>query len=933
MLVACAAALAAADLRVGPPQAGGRELWAVVSRPDGSLLQTFLGTTTAREVRRLRASDGTTGFLWLTWDEDGAPYHSVSHDGGKAWTPRRAHRDLLLLKAGVAAPGQPMPTAELRMPAEGHLFLIQARLPWYEEMRRALSAAGCEPLAYVPENALLVQCSRLAKAEPLRKVDFVERVEPFECSYRLAPDVVQWLAEPVSSNESRRLRAIVTRPGEKEGLAVTARENGAETGATIGAGPVLALTATRDQARILACHDDLQYLDVWRPAEPGMDQVRVDSGAEWLASPEGGSYCGTGVRGEVLDFGFDADHREYADRLVAHGPFDEDPHGTASFGILFSSGAYDPKSKGMLPCGVGIAADNGPIQDGIVDRFEFTRETKEVYHASFQSNSWHQGDRRGPYDSYSYELDEIVWRLDMAILNLTGNYGREPQPNIATDGLAKNVITVGGTHPNDNLDLSDDWWCAPTVRCIIYTTPEACVARKECAWNWQLGVCVDEACASCGPTEDGRIKPDVGYWVGYEIYTTLPNDQYISTWGGTSAATPQSAGVLGLILEMWADTSQGGVNPWGHSPSGTTVFEKQPHASTLKALLINSAEQYPFSGTTHDLTRMHQGWGRPNAKNAKQRAARSYVVDETAALTQGQTFEQTIEVAPGQSELKATLAYLDPPKTLASTGRELLNDLDLRLVSPQDGSDNVSVYCGNIGLDVGVASTAAWTGPASQAPTCDAPQITGRDSLNNVENVFIREASPGQGIPSGLWQLEVKAFEVNVDGHPLVACREINLDPNNPEAGRAACEAAGCTWDGVRGVCGDATQDVVFGLVVTGGVIPTASPGVSNGLSVSRESGQLRLTWAPDCGDGTIYGVYRGDLGTGYSSIAPEPGRCDVAATTTLVSEGAGSADFFLVVPSTGSTEGSYGTDSSGTRRAPASSACHPQGQIDACAP
>ena len=36
------------------------------------------------------------------------------------------------------------------------------------------------------------------------------------------------------------------------------------------------------------------------------------------------------------------------------------------------------------------------------------------------------------------------------------------------------------------------------------------------------------------------------------------------------------------------------------------------HAATAKAVMINTAREYDFTGTGHDLTRVHQGWGRAN---------------------------------------------------------------------------------------------------------------------------------------------------------------------------------------------------------------------------------------------------------------------------------------------------------------------------------
>jgi hypothetical protein len=535
-------------------------------------------------------------------------------------------------------------------------------------------------------------------------------------------------------------------------------------------------------------------------------------------------------------------------------------------------------------------------------------------------------------------MEEIVWRLDMAILQAMNNEGKNDPQNVAMDAWPKNLISVGATHHQDTLDPSDDWWCEHDCATLHAGDQPGCEADPYC--QWVIAACFDNfSCGNIGPAEDGRIKPDLVYWYDF-IYTTTTDpatgdDGYTATFGGTSAATPEAAGVLGLILEMWADTSGDGMNPWGHSPGGSSPFEKQPHAATLKALLINSAVQYPFSGTDHDMTRMHQGWGRPNARSALERAARSLVVDEEVALQTAEKEVWTVEVAPGEDEFKATLVYLDPPKTLATGGKELINDLDLRVVSPPDGEGNVTVYCGNSGLDAGTESSAAWFGPGPPdlTPDCDDPEISSsRDDLNNVENVFVQEDVPGEGIPDGLWTVEVKAYEVNTDGNPNAACRDIDIDPNNPEAGRAECESAGCQWDGVRGVCGDFTFDVVFGLVVTGAEIP--APGVSDGLMMTREEdGSLTLTWGADCGGGSTYGIYRGDLDTGYDSITPEPGMCAVADTTATVPAGAGTADFFLVVPNDGSSEGSYGTNSERDRRPPAASPCHPQHAVHDCAP
>ena len=88
-----------------------------------------------------------------------------------------------------------------------------------------------------------------------------------------------------------------------------------------------------------------------------------------------------------------------------------------------------------------------------------------------------------------------------------------------------------------------------------------------------------------------------------------------------------------------------------------------------------------------------------------------------------------------------------------------------------------------------------------------------------------------------------------------------------------------------------------------------------------------------DCGDGTAYAIYRGDLSLGYDSIAPVPDFCSVGGTSVLIPRGAGDSDFFLVVPHLNDLEGGYGASSSDDSRSPAILACFPEGNTNDCVP
>lgn len=123
----------------------------------------------------------------------------------------------------------------------------------------------------------------------------------------------------------------------------------------------------------------------------------------------------------------------------------------------------------------------------------------------------------------------------------------------------------------------------------------------------------------------------------------------------------------------------------------------------------------------------------------------------------------------------------------------------------------------------------------------------------------------------------------------------------------------------------------------TAGIFTAAvaqSPGESGDLQIEKTSmGMLRLTWSADCGGGTHYSIYQGDLTTGPSSISSAAGLCSIGGTSVTMPAGSGTGVFFLVVPHSGGFEGSYGVDSQGHPRPQAAYPCHPQDQVDSCQP
>ena len=781
------------------------------------------------------------GVAIASWDLGDEHRVALSADGGRTWRPSEAMPYEIPLRAGRLTPGlrAPRVPAALRAPEDNRLFIVQLETKGLAELRRALRARGAELLAYLPHGAWITRMDPQEKAA-VEALPFVRWVGPYEPGYKIDPDVVAEIeAAPVGA-APRRYFVSSFAPGSatKGAIAAEIRALGGTVVAAISEGYRVEAMLTLDQVAALARSTKVAWIDRWSAPETDMDLVRVQCGADEVEAIAG--FSGQGVRGEVMDCGIMAAHPDHDGKILHGGPASECDHGTAAYGIVFGNGNRDgdgdAQGTGVLPSGQGYFYD----YDNLTNRYQATADlVSPPMNVVFQSNSWGSA-RTLSYTSASQELDDIVWQSDLAIFQSQSNAGnRQSRP----EAWSKNVISVGGTYHWDTPSLTDDCWCQGS---------------------------------SIGPAEDGRIKPDLTHWYDFIYCTDLEPGGYAAglytrTFSGTSASTPIVAGIGGLFFQMWA------ANVLGNDPAGFTVFEKRPHAMTIKALLINTADQYPFSGNFTELDRFKQGWGLPSAKNLWDRRQRIRVVDEDHVLKDLDEHVYTVVVAPGEPALKVTMAYMDRAGTTSSSIHRV-NDVSLLVIDPTGAAK----YHGNHGLTEG-----NWSLPGGDA-----------DHVDTVENVFVPTPAPGT------WTIRVTADEINADVH-----RETPDD------------------------------DQDYALVVSGVTAlhyqGTPTPGTvgERSLMVGKSGADLVLTWDPDCGGGSTYSIYRGDLGGGYASAAPLPGGCMVGSTSATLPKGEGSY-FFLVAPSDAGVEGSLGTTSAGVARPQPATVCLPRAaELHACAP
>ncbi len=581
------------------------------------------------------------------------------------------------------------PRGRLRSEA-GHAYLVQLTTTPRDSHRAALAALGARIGAYIPDATYVVRMDHATRGQ-VAALPFVRWVGQYDAGDKLAGGAVpsstrRYLITLVEGNAADQ-RAVVKRikaVGGKVHVASASRQ-------------LIEATLKPVQALAVAHLDAVLALDVWTAPEVDMNNAREAGGANTVETAQG--YLGQGVRGEVMDTGLRTTHQEFAafPPIMHTANTTSTSHGTSTYGQIFSSGV-NATARGLLPQAQPIFANNQ-----VSDRWTHTAQLVDPtgpYRAVFQSNSWGSALTFG-YNSTSAAMDDIVFDHDILICQTQGNTGnRSARPQ----AWAKNVLSVGGIYHYDTVSRTDD------------------------AWNGG---------ASIGPAADGRIKPELSNYYD-AVYTTASGSDsaYTGTFSGTSASTPITCGYAGLIFQMWAD----GVFAGGPGLD-RDVFASRPHAATAKALLINSADQYTFTGESHDLARMKQGWGTASAGNLYQQAQGNnwqlpILVDETDVLTQGQTAMYTL-TTDGSQPLKATMAYTDPMGS-PSAAQARVNDLTLKLTAP-DGT----VYWGNNGLAAG-----NWSTSGGSANTID-----------TVENVFIQNPT------AGTWTIEVTASQVNQDAH------------------------------------------------------------------------------------------------------------------------------------------------------------------------
>lgn len=303
-----------------------------------------------------------------------------------------------------------------------------------------------------------------------------------------------------------------------------------------------------------------------------------------------------------------------------------------------------------------------------------------AYNAPFYLICKSAGNDRGegpavqPTSHLVFDNATQTWVTSTTVRDRDG--GSSGYDTVSYHGVAKNILTVGAV--NDVLN---------------YTGPGSVTMTSFSGW---------------GPTDDGRIKPDlVGNGAGLTSSGGSSDTAYVS-FSGTSMSTPNVAGSLGLLVQHYRNLNAG----------------SDMRSATLKALAIHTADECGGANGPD----YAYGWGLMNTERAAQ------VISQDS--TNGNTITENVLNAGGSSTLsilsdgtqpiRVTICWTDPaanpaPWALDPSTPLLVNDLDVRV---SNGATTFTPWILN---------------PASPA----AAATTGDNFRDNVEQIYIPAPTAG----------------------------------------------------------------------------------------------------------------------------------------------------------------------------------------------
>ncbi|WP_445475366.1 S8 family serine peptidase [Methanococcoides methylutens] len=547
-------------------------------------------------------------------------------------------------------------------------YIVQFKGYVIDEWKQDVRDTGAIIFDYIPNNAFIVRMNSSVKGE-VENLESVQWLGPYHASYRISPSLSS------ISEESGRVDVIVMLfdAGENQRVLTEIAELGGKI--VDDAGDMVRVRIDNTKVPDIAAIEGVSWIELYVQPLILNDVAAGIINVSYVRDTHG--LTGSGQIVAVADTGLDTGvddssmHDDLEGRIISihswwmefgdSGGEDNNGHGTHVAGSvlgngLLSNGLYAgmaPEAQLVFQSMQYDGSDPNLIDGGLYFPADLTLVFQEAYAdgARIHSDSWGDGQNSAVYGNYTSKsryVDSFMWdNPDFLIVFAAGNEAGT-SGTCTPPGTAKNALTVGA---------SENY------------RPEVGITADN----------IDDIASfsSRGPTDDGRIKPDVVAPGTYIISTSssMPyasyeygtiNDYYANN-SGTSMSAPLTAGTAALVRQYYVENES-----------------ISPSAALLKATLVNGAVDIGKPTNA-------QGWGRVDLVRSLYPASPQKLhFHDNINLDQAESWDVSYYASDSSSPFKISLVWTDQPAA-TFVGKTLVNDLDLEVTGP-DGT-----YLGNGG--------------------------------------------------------------------------------------------------------------------------------------------------------------------------------------------------------------------------------------------
>ncbi|MFH1739690.1 MAG: S8 family serine peptidase [bacterium] len=573
--------------------------------------------------------------------------------------------------------------------------LVQFKEPQSPKDREEIKETGIRFIYYVPQNAYII-AGPVKALDALQKNESVVGVIPIPDRAKIDASIRQELGiesgEPGATVRAREPKALETvkilfhpETSFKEVQRVLLAHNAVLAATQTGFDfrqTVNSITIPSQQLESLAGEEITYLITKIDPPPIPMNLNAQDTSNVDEIHPRGETgynLTGAGVTVGIWDVGpVRLTHEQLIGRATQEDSYYQAPyhvHATHVAGTIVGSGAGIYSATGMAPRANLLCFDSGR---------DLAEAEENAYRISVSNHSYASGigpeqsevavtsdlyDSHGNYYSGAQAWDQIVMDHDLTVVRAAGNerrwltppYGPPPWANPAAETskniLVDNEMRLWGYDTMLNVAVAKNVISVGAIEDLVDESPVPDDASMTDFSSW-------------GPTDDGRIKPDV-VANGRKLWSCYADsDEAYGPYSGTSMAAPTVTGIIACLVQQFRRRFAGA----------------DPSPATMKGILIHTARD----GGSQLGPDYRFGWGLVDARAAADFIFHSGLDGDQIGLNlySGSVIEYPMEYV-GEGPIKVTLVWTDPPGIPISVWDadetpNLVNDLDLHVFGPDE---------------------------------------------------------------------------------------------------------------------------------------------------------------------------------------------------------------------------------------------------------